>query len=410
MMDGAKPKDLLVYLHIPFCTSKCYFCDWVQEVPPGDLRLGCSDVRRIAYINALRRQIAQFAATQTAHEYRPAILYWGGGTASLLEADEIIALMDGLSAWFDPAGLDEATIECSPETLTLDKLRLFRRLGFRRISIGVQSTNDARLRRIGRAHDSKTAFASIRLAAEAGFAEINADLISGFPGETLEEFERSLDDVLALPVTHISLYPYRPATGTTLRRTAGSERVGVIDLAEQLAAYAMGQRKLAAAGLPEYALAHFGRTPCSSDLAYFQLRMDWIGFGSGATSLFDKRFASTRRGDLNGYIEDPSAPDDIYPAASGRITPRLLYQALSTWEGAEASLWTERLGVPFDDVLDQHEVKHLIAHLRQFGPVIRESDRLYVPTEAIPQVFIRALYSGAPTRARQEAPLLHGAY
>jgi len=321
-------RDLLVYVHIPFCTSKCHFCDWVQEIPVADLRLPSASSPRVRYLKALAQQIETVGPQLVEEGYSPKILYWGGGTASILSLEEIDYVMSALRLSFPLDDVEEATIECSPETLTREKLQFFRSLGFRRISIGLQSLDDERLRHIGRSHDSTLGAASVRLASEAGFEGVNIDLISGFPGETLEEFAASLRAALELPADHVSLYPYRPAAGTVLRRFAGRDSVGKIDFREQLESYELGRTFLAEAGLPEYALSHFGRAKCRSDLAYFQLRMDWMGFGSGATSLLRQEFLTMQRGQLHRYIDSPTAFDSVFSASSPKITPRLIYLSL----------------------------------------------------------------------------------
>jgi len=142
-------RKLLIYVHIPFCMSKCHFCDWVTEISVKDLRLPSTSTLRQRYLEALKTQIGYFGERLTSAGYRPTILYWGGGTASILTMAEICTIMDALRAQFDLGNLTEATIESSPETLTREKLRLFYDLGFRRISIGLQSMDDSRLRAIG---------------------------------------------------------------------------------------------------------------------------------------------------------------------------------------------------------------------------------------------------------------------
>jgi oxygen-independent coproporphyrinogen-3 oxidase len=406
------PQPLLVYVHVPFCSSKCHFCDWVQQIPPRELRRASTSAPRLQYLDGLISQIETLGPQLVDAGYVPAILYWGGGTASILTEREIKLIMGALSSVFDFGELVEATIECSPETLTPAKLELFRALGFSRISIGLQSTDDERLRAIGRAHDARTGAAAVRAARAAGFEEINIDLISGFPGETLTEFERSLVTALELPIDHVSMYPYRPSAGTVMRRQLRSGVHGRVDLEEQLNAYAHGREQLTGAGLPEYAMSHFGTRPCHSDLAYFQLKMDWVGFGSGATSLLAGTFRSTARGHLERYSSDPMGIDESYPAASDRIAPRLLHQSLSTWEGANARLWRERTGVELSTILRQPGVSALLRSLETLAPVTADEEGIRLSADDIAEAFIRLLHASAPRDGRSApAPeALLGAY
>jgi coproporphyrinogen III oxidase-like Fe-S oxidoreductase len=388
-------KKLLVYVHVPFCVSKCHFCDWVQEIPTSQLRLDSASPARVRYLGALVEQIRRLGPRLSAEGYAPEILYWGGGTASILTPAEVRVVMGALREHFDLGGLAEATIECSPETLSAEKLEALAAAGFRRVSIGVQSFDDRRLRTIGRAHSARGASDSIRAARSAGFCDVNIDLICGFPDETLAEFEASLARALEHPINHVSLYHYRPAHGTVLRRQL-REGLREIRLEEQLAAYERGREVLGGAGFREYALGHFGAPPCRSDMAYFKLEMDWVGFGSGATSLLGQTFFATRRGRLADYTARPAEWDDEYPAASPRITPRLMYQALSTFEGARSSLWKERTGADLGDILAQEPVASLIRSLGAGSRLIRDADGVRLPRAKMAESFIQLQYLNSP--------------
>lgn len=394
-------KKLLVYVHIPFCTAKCHFCDWVQEIPVSSLRLKSESSQRIGYIKSIKEQIHYFGPRLADQGYVPAILYWGGGTASILTHSEIYAITSALEDEFDLAGVNESTIECSPETLTREKLTIFRDVGFRRISIGIQSFQSDRLRRIGRAHDAEEAIRSVCTAAEVGFSDINIDLICGFPDETLKEVELSIRKVQELPVNHVSLYPFRPTHGTVMYRHLGSGAYGNVRLEEQLEAYDLGRALLEDAGLKEYALSHFGHPQCRSDMAYFKLEMDWIGFGSGATSLLDHRFLSTERGMLARYISRPREHDEDLPAASPQITPRLIYQALSTPDGVIGSLWMERTGVALEEILKQDSVHGLLKYVDKISGVILDERGVRLPKKVIARTFINLQFFKAPPGARE---------
>jgi oxygen-independent coproporphyrinogen-3 oxidase len=393
-------RDLLVYGHVPFCTSKCHFCDWVQEIPTADLLLRTGDARRAAYVDALCRQIREAGPRLRDAGYRPAILYWGGGTASILSVQEIKQLGAALHGSFDLGELREATIECSPETLTAEKLAAFRGVGFRRISVGAQSFDDRRLRRLGRSHDGAAAARAFELAAAAGFDDANVDLMCGFPDEDLAEVEHSVRSAVRLPVSHVSLYPFRPAPGTVLRRQLARGQSAVARN-EQKLAYALGRTILAEAGFPEYAMSHFGTRRCHSDLAYFRLEMDWAGFGSGATSLLATEYLATRRGALAAYVRDPHAVDERFPAAAAAIAPRLMYQALSTFEGAVERHWRERTGCGLDDVLRVEGVAELVGYLGDLAGLERDAAGLRLRRAGIAEAFIDLQFASAPESGRR---------
>ncbi|MGW2224578.1 coproporphyrinogen-III oxidase family protein [Streptomyces formicae] len=401
-------RDLLVYLHIPFCRSKCHFCDWVTEVPTAELLLKETDQPRLRYIDALCHELTQRGAALGAAGYRPTILYWGGGTASILSLEEIAKVSAALHEAFPllgdaRAGLREATIECSPETLDPDKLAAFREVGFTRLSSGVQSFDDRRLRTLGRSHDADQARRIVQEAADAGFEDISIDLICGFPGQPPAETYDAVRTALDLPLTHVALYPYRPAHGTVMRRQLGRGNRH-IDRDEQKRGYAAGAELLVDAGFPEYAMSHFG-TPdhlCHSDLTYFQLRSDWAGFGSGATSVLEGRYLSHARGRLLDYNRDPLAFEEDYELASAAIAPRLLYQSLTTYEGARRDWWQERTGRPFDEVVDQRACRTLLDFFASVTTVERDEEGLRLPPDDVADAFIELQYLNAPRQGRTD--------
>jgi oxygen-independent coproporphyrinogen-3 oxidase len=396
------PKPLLLYVHIPFCLSKCHFCDWVTEIPVADLRQRPGDPRRIAYIEALCRQIQEHGKLAQKLHLRPEILYWGGGTATILTEAEIDAVASALHEAFDTSALREATIEGSPDTLTMDKLQQLQRVGFTRISLGIQSLSDRRLRALGRTHDSAGAMAAVEQAHRSGFQDISVDLMSGMPGEEEQEFMTSLERVLTLPVNHVALYPYRAAAGTSLVRQLRVGHGGKIRLDVQQSTYKNGAARLIDAGFEEYAASHFGSPPCHSDMAYFKLEMDWLGCGSGATSLLDGEFLSFKRGYLDEYLADPTAFDERVPAKTAGVAARLVYQALTTKEGVVRSLFEDRLKAPLADVLKSPAVRGLLDAVRSIAALEEDSDGIRLPAQEIARAFIHLLFINAPTMGREQ--------
>ncbi|MFG1698018.1 coproporphyrinogen-III oxidase family protein [Nonomuraea sp. NPDC049309] len=386
-------KPLLIYANVPFCNSKCHFCDWVVQVPVRDLRLNEQSPGRVAYMEAIRTQIRVQAPALKEH-YHPEIVYWGGGTASILGPQEIESLYGTLSAEFDLSTVKEATIEGSPESLDPAKLRLLRELGFNRISIGVQSFDDTRLRRLGRAHAAAQAVAAVENARDAGFTNINIDLIVGFPGQTGDEVAESVRTALALPINHFSIYPYRASPGTVLRKQV--HRGARLDLNQQLQAYGIAKELLEGAGFPEYAMSYFGAPRCQSDEAYYQLRMDWIGFGSGANSLIGRRYLSYQKGKLAHYNANPLAFDVNAPADAPQLTLHFLSQALTTVEGMDARLYQERTGVPLRIACEQPEVMAYLERMNSHGRVIVDRNGIRIHPDDLARVFIALNWIDTP--------------
>lgn len=393
-------KPLLIYANVPFCNSKCHFCDWVVQVPTAELRLTAESPPRVRYLDAIRAQIRSHAPALNADGYRPRIMYWGGGTASILTAAEIEKLYSGLAGEFDLGALSEATIEGSPESLDLDKLTLLRELGFNRVSIGVQSFDDVRLRKIGRSHSAEQAFAGVDAARAAGFRNVNVDLIVGFPDQSLDEVERTIRQAVSLPVNHFSIYPYRASPGTVLRKQVnrGSAELNV---QRQLEAYRLAQRILEGSGFGEYAMSYFGTPRCQSDEAYYGLQMDWIGFGSGANSLINQRYLATNRGNLRRFNAEPAEFDVNAPAASAALTMHFLAQALTTVEGMDARLFQERTGVPLRTACADPEVYAYLKKMGRYGELIIDRNGIRLRRADLVPTYVALSWIDLPSPATE---------
>jgi coproporphyrinogen III oxidase-like Fe-S oxidoreductase len=390
---GAK-SPLLIYVNIPFCNSKCHFCDWVVQVPVGDLRLGPESEGRRGHLGALQTQIAAHAPA-LAERYRPEIIYWGGGTASILSPAEIETLHGALAAALPLADVAEATIESSPESLTLGKLKLLRELGFNRISIGVQSFDDARLRMIGRVHSAATAESSIDLAHRAGFDNVNIDLIVGFPDQELAEVEAMIKRAVSLPVNHYSIYSYRASQGTVLRRRLDRANART-DLRKQLDEYRLAATILTDHGFPEYTFAYFGAPICLADLSYYQMKLDWIGFGSGAFSVIGGRTKGFAGGKLHRYIANPTEFDFDVPLSGQSQAVNLIGFALTTPAGVDAEVFRERTGTSLWTALEYPEVKEYVDQLCRYGRLITDQAGVRFGREDIAKVFISMNWTEAP--------------
>jgi len=343
------------------------------------------DARR-AYTEAVCYEIRKRAEEVQDMGHTPNILYWGGGTASHLTEAEIEKIHTALSESFDLSAVTEATIEGSPDTVTPEKLRLIRSLGYNRFSFGVQSFDDERLRRLGRVHRADQARRATEWAAEAGFHDMNIDLMCGFPGEMLDEVERTIREGIQLPVTHVSFYPYHQVEGTVMQQQIAQGR-GVIDVNEQKAAYALGRAILEDAGYPEYAMSYFGK-PHIGVLVIFQLKQDWLGFGSGAISLINATFHSHERGRLAAYTTNPLKWDASIPAHSVQIALTLLNQGLSTFDGIGRDDWQQRTGQSLEQTLQQPTVKRYIDFLRSKIGLIESEKGIRLPKEHLAESFI----------------------
>jgi putative oxygen-independent coproporphyrinogen III oxidase len=394
--QNASPTPLLLYVSVPFCNSKCHFCDWVVRVPVHDLRLQAGDSPRQRYIEAVLSQIAATAPVLRAKGYQPQILYFGGGTGSILSEVEVTSIMHALTSSFDTSAVIESTMESSPETLTLAKLRLFHELGFNRVSIGVQAFDDGRLRQIGRAHSAREAVQAVVAASTAGFRNINIDLIVGFPAQSLDEIRRTLIAAVGLPVNHFSIYPYRPSLGTVLRKRLDKGWEPPLELEAQYQAYLVAREVLESHGYSEYAMSYFGFPHCASDEAYYNLKMDWMGFGSGANSVIAHRYLAHNRGLMHRYSEQPMEYDVLLPASSPEVVLGFLSQALTTPQGMEARRFYERTGVALVDAISEPAVAAYLDRLAHVARVIRDADGIRLHPDDMARAQITLNWVGAP--------------
>ncbi|MGI6147546.1 MAG: radical SAM family heme chaperone HemW [Firmicutes bacterium] len=273
-----------IYVHVPFCASKCSYCDFVS-VPLGQVRpLAAS------YLAALRTELRP--SVRLLRRIAPIrSIYIGGGTPTALPASELARLASELltaavsaAAGDDPVDI-EFTVEANPATIDTAGLSLLLRAGVNRLSLGVQSLDPAELEALGRAHDAAQALAAIDDARAAGFENLNVDLIIGAPGQTRASLECTLESIVARRPDHVSAYCLQLETGTPLERAVASGKVQVPDADETADLYWTAVRALCSAGYRRYEVSNFalpGRE-CRHNLGYWECGM-YLGLGAAAHS------------------------------------------------------------------------------------------------------------------------------
>lgn len=199
-----KREELELYLHIPFCVKKCNYCDFLSAS-------GCEEEKE-AYVRAMLREIQSYR--EEARKYEVKTVFLGGGTPSLLTCAQTEAVFEYLNRVFHIAEDAEITMEVNPGTVTPEKLESYRRAGVNRLSIGLQSVHDKELKMLGRIHTYEEFLATWQQARKAGFENLNVDLMSGLPGQSLEDWTGSLHKVTALEPEHISAYSLILEEGT----------------------------------------------------------------------------------------------------------------------------------------------------------------------------------------------------
>jgi oxygen-independent coproporphyrinogen III oxidase len=275
-------KRLGVYIQVPFCQTKCTYCNFHTGVVSKD--------RYWPYAEALCREIAEQLACETALSAATVdTVYFGGGTPSLLEPAALAKIIETLRGVYRTE-LDEVTLEADPETITPEKSVAWLAAGFNRISLGSQSFNDTELRAAGRMHRRVDIFRAAQFLREAGFRNISMDLIAGLPHQTRETWRESLDQLLGVRPEHISVYMLEIDEGSRLGKEslAGGARYGATSIPpdDEIADfYQTACAELSTAGYEHYEISNWAlpRKQSKHNLKYWR-REPYIGFGAGAHS------------------------------------------------------------------------------------------------------------------------------
>ncbi|MEL7644749.1 MAG: radical SAM family heme chaperone HemW [Anaerolineaceae bacterium] len=285
-----------VYIHVPFCLRRCHYCDFITYADQLDFLPD--------YVEAAAQEIRQLGLAAGSSAAAADTVYFGGGTPSLMEPMLVARLLEELSRAFGIAPSAEISLEANPGTLHPTKLKALRAEGVNRLSLGVQSFSDEELRLLGRIHSRQQAEESIRWARGAGFEQLNLDLISGLPRQTLEEWRENLLAAVSFRPEHLSVYSLIVEEGTLLERQIASGALPEPD--EDLAAdmYELTQELLAQAGYTQYEISNWALTEnCQSrhNTAYWKTT-PYVGIGAAAHSFAGSYRTENVRG-IQDYIK-----------------------------------------------------------------------------------------------------------
>jgi oxygen-independent coproporphyrinogen-3 oxidase len=343
-----------LYIHIPFCTAKCGYCDFNSYAGQDHLIPSYSD--------ALLTEASLWARSVGTRSVET--VFFGGGTPSKTPAGEMAKLFDGLRRAFHIADDAEISLEANPGSLSADYLRDLRALGFNRLSIGVQSFDDAELRALDRIHTGDEAREAFAAARDAGFDNVNLDFIYGLPEQPLDAWQSTLEQAIALRPEHLSLYALTVEDGTPLARDVARGRTPGPDADTQADCYEWTQERMSRAGYEHYEISNWalpGRR-CKHNLVYWQNR-EYLGLGAGAHShLNGLRFSTVLL--PNRYVElvaeSTRARDDgsvsmKHLAGGEQITPETamadtLILGLRLIDGVDLAAFRARHGVDAQDV------------------------------------------------------------
>lgn len=335
-------ESISLYLHIPFCHAKCHYCDFNSYA--GMLGL------REAYVEALRREIRQAGERVRLEDGSPRrcrTIFFGGGTPSLLPAGQVADILDEARAAFALDADAEITLEANPGTLEYGHLDELRVVGVNRLSMGAQSFDAGLLKWMGRIHSPEEIETAFRAARGAGFTSINLDFIFALPGQTLQQWERTLDRAIALGPEHLSLYSLIVEEGTPIFTWVKQGKVVPAD--DDLAAdmYELACAKLTTAGYRHYEISNWALPghECQHNLTYWR-NLPYLGLGAGAHSSYGgHRFADVRP--IREYIKRVEAAVDVSrePDIDTSDTPQRPASAVSEDEAISRELEMAETGI-----------------------------------------------------------------
>ncbi len=324
-----------VYLHIPFCRSRCSYCDFATDVYKNP-----ETVKR--YVSALTKEIENFSSAETIDT-----IYFGGGTPSLLSAKQLEKILDAVYKKFSVAEDSEITMEMNPATVTLETLKSYKSSGVNRASFGAQTFDDTELKRLGRKHTAQDVRDTIELLRRANFGNVSFDLIAGLPRQTLKDWERNLDEALKLKPEHLSLYLLEIHESTPLAEQIRSKRQPLPD--EDLSAemYELMLEKVSAEGYAQYEISNFALPNFQSKHNSKYWTLDAVfGFGCSAHSFDGQEMRRANERDTLKYVE--TVEKNLSPVVEQTEIDRkseMVFLGLRLSEGVDLDEYKKRFGV-----------------------------------------------------------------
>ena len=364
-------KSISIYIHIPFCVKKCQYCDFLSA--PADSRA------QEVYLRALKQEIREQAARY--REYEVQTVFIGGGTPTAVPCENLCEVLKTVFSFYRMNPHAEISMEANPGTVTKEALLSYRKAGINRISIGLQSADDVELKLLGRIHTYRDFQQTYRWAQEAGFTNINLDIMSALPGQSVENYKKTLETVLSLKPQHISAYSLIVEEGTPFYEKYGQEseklqatgekQPDLPSEEEEREMYALTEKLLAAAGYHRYEISNYalpGRE-CRHNLVYWK-RGNYVGFGLGAASMVENvRFENIR--EMQEYLaeyagvqgtEEVSAEvtqgdmqqifrgENVHPLSPQEQMEETMFLGLRLTEGVSRAEFHQQFGISMEQI------------------------------------------------------------
>jgi oxygen-independent coproporphyrinogen III oxidase len=359
-----------IYIHIPFCIQRCTYCDFYKEIAPEYID---NFVYSLITELHLRKDYLRKEIIST--------VYFGGGTPSVLNFSQFKEIFDTLFLLFKINKDAEITMEANPDDLSIDYLQTLYPLPFNRLSIGIQSFDDAELKAINRRHSAKQAKDAVKNARNHGFNNISIDLIYALPGQTLNAWEHQLDEAFALDVEHISAYGLTYEKGTALWRQRNKGLVAVVEDEVTLQMYNLMRLKMREKNYDAYEISNFSKPGFRSqhNSAYWKF-IPYLGVGPSAHS-FDGASRQWNIASVKKYIEKIASNDIFYEKEILSLQDRYndyVMVALRTSEGIDLSILKNKFG---EEVLET--CMNIAKRFIETDDVVIEANRLFLTQKGI---------------------------
>lgn len=417
-----KKKPLALYVHIPFCVKKCAYCDFLSAP--------ASETEKERYVNLLCEEIEKKAVRYP--DYRGTTVFFGGGTPTTLKADQLKKILCKLKERFyidqhdtaqnervkeagkgretrGKAGVPEITLECNPGTVTKEDLRKLQAAGFNRLSIGLQSAQNVELKQLGRIHTWEDFLETYTFAREAGFENINVDMMSALPGQNVKSYVNTLEQVTALRPEHISAYSLMIEEGTPFyerygeadeeRRKDGEDKAHLLPTEEEeRRMYELTEKILERESYHRYEISNYALPgfECRHNIVYWR-RGEYLGFGLGAASLMGNcRFTNCRemkayeeqlKGECAARASETKTDEtvgvhkeygektdyDVQHLSVSDQMEEFMFLGLRLTEGISAEKFEECFHVTIEEVYGE-----IIMKLQRQGLLARSGDRIFL--------------------------------
>ncbi len=380
-----------LYVHIPFCASRCIYCDFYSTTR--------GEAERQRYVKALIAEM-QARADEAPNRHLRTV-YVGGGTPSTLSHAELSDLFAAIAENFVLDGDAEVTLEANPDDVTPQFAALLPRLGVNRVSLGIQTFNDDALRQLRRRHTAEQAVKAVERLHHV-VENISVDLIYGLPGQTLTDWQSQLERALTLPVSHLSAYALMYEEGTALTAMRDSGKVAEADEETSLSMFSCLMERTATAGFRHYEISNFARDGFASrhNSSYWS-GMPYIGLGPGASSYDGKRMRRANSPSLSAYLAafeatqfrtSADVPSEIENLTEAALLDEAVFTALRTASGLNLSQFRQRFGEASERRLLALARRHLEAErLERVGDVLRLTRRgIFVSDDVMSDLMLGA--------------------